>query len=281
MDMNIRQIFGIVMVGLIVSCCIRFAKQTKSINKELNRMMAEKSEQKEKIKVIKSLLPSLCEGTKNDKYLLGVLLLILCFLIALLTLLFYNIVDSEIIQKISVSFAIFLGLFCFAFGIVKAKRFKNYIKKLFIQKYGSIKEDKAFQSLNSDQKNNFCFKVLKYECIVNNYTEKRVVRESHFSNGSTIKKVKNMFEYYYDLKALGVTNISSDILLDEIINDSIKELSKIKLINVKILGNYLLVSKMTVLHGYNEEDVALDISDVELFYNQIVKKILDNDIYIK
>ena len=173
--------------------------------------------------------------------------------------------------------------------ILKAKRLKKYIKNLLIQKYGDIKEDKKFQSLDTDQKNNFCFKVLKYKCIVNNYTEKRLVNESYLiyeRRSKTIKKVKNVFEYYYNLKALGVKNISSDLLLEETIKDSIKELSKIKLLDVKILDDYLFVSKMTILHGYNKEDALVDIDDVELFYNQIVKKyyiamLINFNIYVK
>lgn len=97
--------------------------------------------------------------------------------------------------------------------------------------------------------------------------------ENHYK----IKRIKNVYEYYYNLKSLGLKNIHPELLMNSIIKTSIEEVSKIKLIYVKIIDDYLLISKLTVLNGYNKKDALVDINDVEFFYSEIVKKILDND----
>ena len=74
--MNSDQIFGIVMITLIIGSCIYSINHTKKIKQELNRNMNEKPEQKEKIKVIKSLSSSLGENNKNGKYVLAFLIAI-------------------------------------------------------------------------------------------------------------------------------------------------------------------------------------------------------------
>lgn len=278
--MNLRQIFGIIMLIIIISSCVKYNKDCKKTKKELREIIEQHPERKEKINVLKSLFPEFSEIDKKES-MQGIFILIIFFFFLLFMIIILH--KYNIYQKNMGLFTGLLLLFFISFVIcytkIKDIKFKKYIKNILIQKYGFIKEDKKFQSLDIKQKNNFCFKILKYKCIVNNYYEKKIIKYHGSILGSRykIKNIKNIYEYYYNLKSLGLKNIHPELMMNPIIKASIEEVSKIKLIDVKIIDDYLLISKLTVLNGYNKSDALIDINDVEFFYNEIVKKILDID----
>lgn len=90
-------------------------------------------------------------------------------------------------------------------------------------------------------------------------------------------KIKNVFEYYYDLQLLGLSNISNEILNNEIVKKNIETLSKTRIINVSIKDKFLLIEKETVLFNYEEKDADIDVKDVGIFYDELVKCILETN----
>jgi len=124
----------------------------------------------------------------------------------------------------------------------------------------------------------FSYKILKYKCIKTEYCQEELRRtynyiddERHYSYNYV--KLKNIMEYKYNLESLRVKNILESKKIQIIIND----LKEIKLIEVNIDGNYLIISKETVLYSPTKDDYERNIADIELFYNKIVKNLLEVD----
>ena len=84
-------------------------------------------------------------------------------------------------------------------------------------------------------------------------------------------------EYCYNLKFLGLTNINNDILLHPDIKQILEILSETKKIEVSIKNENLIIEKETILNNYNSEDAFRDVGDVEMFYNELFKKIIERE----
>ena len=106
--MNSDQIFGIIMIVIIIGSCIYHSNYTNKTKQELNQKMSENPKQKEKIKVIKSLSQPLAENSKNSKSSLFILIAIFFLILIILLVLDKKNIDYENIKKISLSIGICL-----------------------------------------------------------------------------------------------------------------------------------------------------------------------------
>ena len=197
-------------------------------------------------------------------------------------------IDDKMIDRISLSTYV-----CVIVTFILVLKFsKNKIKKivfnLLTNKYGIIRrlnlpstkivEGKKTEVGNVRHKYFFSYEVDKYNCIFSNYyKEKLRIRRSIGREKRSYyhyQKIANIMEYCYSLKLLGIGNITNDILFQPKVKQAIESLSEIKIINVSIKNEYLIVEKETILNNYNSKDAEIDVKDIELFYNEIVKEIL-------
>lgn len=284
-------IFGLT-IGLFIFGIYIFLK-IRNIKKNINKLEKEHPELKEKIRISKSKNVYYIEKNKeknkgkNSKAIFVIVTMIIFIVIA-------NILKLN--QRIIV-WVLIIGLivylkFIYTRAKQEEKNFKQYIENTIQTKYGMFKKEMTAPPKiiygnktevgNIRKVNVFSYKIFKYKCILNNSYQEQLVKELENTSSSSYytyryKKIINMFEYYYNLEALGLKNISESILEQESVKTVINELSKIKIIRVTIKGKYLLIEKETVLHNYEEQDADRDISDVGLFYNKIVKTILESE----
>ena len=207
------------------------------------------------------------------------------------------------IYNVNINFIIFFAISCFfiliaAINIGSLKTEKNkkdYIYNSLLNTYNDIQilplpmekiihgdKTKIGHIRNSY---NFSAKIPKYHCILTNYYQERlemisshrIRRNSYYFS---YVRFKNVFEYLYNLNHLDLTSLSNNILKHENLKKVINEISQSKLINISIENDCLIIRKETVLYDYQEEDAIRDVSDIEFFYDKIIKILSDNDIEI-
>ena len=115
--------------------------------------------------------------------------------------------------------------------------------------------------------------IFKYNCLLTNYYKKELV--SSEEKIKTYEKIGNFIEYAYDLKKIGINEISKVDLENPTIKKIINELNNVKIINVSLKENYLVIEKEIVLYGYSIEDIYIEIEDISIFYNRLILPILD------
>lgn len=162
----------------------------------------------------------------------------------------------------------------------------KYIRESITNKYGGFKEfdvpnpkvvygDKTeLGNIRNNYK--FIFEIPKFNCIFESYNQEEMQRRYNARTNHTYYmyfEIKHVLKYYYNLNTS--IQVNPNILNNEKIKKVIEELSEIKFISVSIVNNQLIVEKEAILHGYNTEDVDCDILDVELFYNELVKRIME------
>lgn len=147
--MNLRQIFWIIMLVIFISGCVKYNKYSKKTKKEFQEIIEQQPERKEKINVLKSLVPEFSDIDKKDSMRRISIIIIFFFLLLFMIIILHK---YNIYQKNIGLFTGLLLLFFICFIIFYKKiediKFKKYIKNILIQKYGPIKEDKKFQSLD-------------------------------------------------------------------------------------------------------------------------------------
>lgn len=287
-----RIILGIILLMILFGPLIYlFHIKNKGI-RNLQRLADTNPELKEKVRIIRSR--NISTSIKDKKKVLKNF----CFIILFITILIITIillykfeVDSRTILYLLLAVLIIFVIY------IKLRDKKNdynivkYIETLLIKKYNMIKKEPVHSKEvvygSKSQEGNirntyvFSYKILKFKCLLNNYYQEKLVREVPINDSSSYsyryQKIRNVFEYYYNLNALGIKKINKDILLNDNIKQNIQELTKTKIINVDIKNEYLLVQKEVVLFDYSENDADTDTGDVELFYNKIVKLILEEN----
>ena len=295
-DIIVDKIFKFIMFGLIIGLFIfgiYIFLVIRNSKKNINKLEKEHPELKEKIRIAKSKNVFYAEKNKekNTKILSKAISVIVTMII------FIIIANMFKLNQRIIMWVLIVGLIFYLKSIQtrakhEEKNLKQYIENLIQTKYGMFKKEMTLPPKiiygNKTEVGNirkvhvFSYKISKYKCILNNSYQEQLVKELEHTSSSSYytyryKKIINMFEYHYNLEALGLKNISESVLEKESVKEVINELSKTKIIRVSIKGKYLLIEKETVLHNYEEQDVDRDISDVGLFYNKIVKTILESE----
>jgi len=290
--MIIRIILGIIMLTVIFGPLIYlFHLKNKGI-RNLQKLADTNPELKEKVRIIRSrnVSTSIKDKKKVIKNFSSIILFMALLIISIILLYKFKI-DSRTILFLLLAVLIIFIIY------LKLRDKKNdydivkYIETLLIKKYNMIKREPVHSKEvvygDKSQEGNirntyvFSYKILKFKCLLNNYYQEKLIREVPINDSTSYsyryQKIRNVFEYYYNLNAIGIKNINKDIILSDNIRQSIQELTKTKIINVDIKNEYLLVQKEVVLFDYSENDADIDTNDVELFYNKIVKLILEEN----
>lgn len=292
-DGPIRTIFEISATLGVIGFFVYLIKGSNKLRIELNKAEEENPEKKEFYRITKSKAFGTAEKNDRTRIIPIIIVLIIIILAAYVMFLAYeHNVDNNIIFYSSTAFACLLLSFLFLKSIIKKRNYIKYAYRLLSNKYGPVQKQPKIpkkiiygkKSEVGNIRNNYLFsyKILKYKCILTSFSQEELVKELSSSVEHTYyryryKPLKKIFEYKYNLNVLGAKNISVDILENQNIKDIINELSKIKLFNnITINENYLIIEKETVF-GYTREDLNRDIDDVELFYNKIVKIVLESE----
>lgn len=289
----IRIILAILFLIALFSPFIWLFKVKEKQSKNLDELAKNNPRQKEKIRVVKG---------RRDHYIKvkffspasTIIYLIVVVIIAVLCRVLYLdskfMIDSKITLLVIIGSIISVTVLMFL-AVKKSNPSTNfninkYIRESITDKYGSFKEfdvpnpkivygDKT--ELGNIRNNyRFIFEIPKFNCIFESYHQEELRRNYSTTTERyhyTYFKIKHVVKYYYNLNTS--IQVNQNILYNEKIKKVIDELCKIKFINVSIINNQLIVEKESILHGYNTEDVDCDILDIELFYNELVKKIME------
>jgi len=283
------------LIGIIVYI-IYLDRRTKKRRKNLDKIAKENPKLYEKVEIEKSKVSS---DVKRDleitKKSLIVRVVALIFIVLgvflLIRLMNKYSLNSDIVTNISILILISL----MATFIIVGKYNKNKVIKIIFtclqSKYGVVEklktpspvivEGNIFEVGNIRHKYLFSYKIGKYNCVLSNYYREVLCKYREYDHNRIREHVRyryerraNIMDYCYNLKYLGLDNINNDILLQPDVKKIIENLSETKYIKVSIKEGCLLIEKETVLKNYNSEDAFRDASDVELFYNKLVKVIM-------
>lgn len=289
----IKIIAVIIFLTALIGAIVCFFKTQISFSEKIDELAKNNPRFKEKIRVVKG---------RRDHYIKIkifspasiIIYLVVAIIIAILCRVLYLyskfMIDSSITLLVIVVSIISVTVLMFL-AIKKANpstsfNINKYIRESIASKYGSFKEynlpkpEIAFGDKTElgNIRNNykFIFEIPKFNCIFESYRQEEMQRRYYARTGHTYYmyfEIKHVLKYYYNLNTS--IQVNSNILTNEKIKKAIDELSEIKFINVSIVNNQLIVEKESILHGYNKEDVERDILDIELFYNELVKKIME------
>ena len=290
-----------VLIGIlgIISMLLPFYLNDRKAKKKINELNNEsKMNPKlyEKNEILKSKISSNVKRNKKitSKYFI-IFISVLALAIIVTFWLFYAMdkykLESDIILSVSLlSFVVVLVPMLIIPRLIE-NEINSIIFKLLNERYGIINKVKnplprIVKGKKSELGNirlqyNYSYKISRYHCVFSNcYMEELRETSRYTESGRRIvsyhyEKIANIMEYSYNLNDLGINNIDGNILIDSDIKQMIEELSEIKIIKVSIKDECLVVEKETVFNNYNSEDAKRDVNDVELFYNKLVKKILE------
>ena len=210
------------------------------------------------------------------------------FLLSIVGIIAVNSVsENDTINKIiSGVLLVFAISFVVIFPLVAASKMNKFIINLLKKKYGNIlRLDVAYNNIKPNKNNvgeiiddyNYSFLIEKYNCIYTNYYV-RVVKERTIEDEKGVhhdyfyEDTNNYIKYTYRLG-----NINVNVLEKEEIKKIIEKLSEIKIMNVSIEDGNLCILKETVIKGLNKNDIAININDIELFYEQLVTKVIEEN----
>lgn len=281
MGEKIEFIFYVLFIGFLIFLYLFKMKGVK----KLNLKMEQNPELKEKLEIEKSKRNSYRRVTNKslkifkESPLLAFLFVILVILLILILFLTATEESVDTFYLFSMIVLVIILVIC----IRKRDKYtiKSSVFDALIKRYGEVEtcempEPKIVQGEKSEvgnirNKYIFSHRVLKFNCLFSNYVEEKLVYRRH--SYVYIKK-RNFVVYNYDLKKLGLTNINDSILSYPSVKQVVEDLNKIKIFNISIQNDTLIIEKETILNYYEKKDLVRDIDDVKLFYNKIVKEII-------
>ena len=279
MERKFEILFGIIVLGIIAYIVYYVHNYKKNIIKRLDKLSNTDQSLNQIVRIEKSKMNKSNEKTIYDKY--KSIVLIIMFLISGVYLLSFKKVSANMSEIVMY---ILLGLL-FTYLVLLGIN-KNYIEKSILFKfknelekhYGTLKEIETSKSEMVEGKPGkeysirnkclFCYRIENYHCYLMGCHKERLIRMNTNTDGFGKKNYIKMglfLEYIYDINPvdfIGLENLQSVI----------RELSKTRKMDVKVEKNRLIVTKETVLYGYDENDSIIDSDDVKIFYEELVKK---------
>ena len=290
---TIKIIISVIFLILLTGALVWLLKMKIHSSKKIDDLIKSNPRFKEKIRVVKGRRDHYIKVKMFSPTSLIIYLLVAIIFAILFRVLYLDskyMIDSKITLFVIIGSIISVTVLMFL-AVKKANPSTNfninkYIRESIANKYGNFNESNTpnpeivfgDKTELGNIRNNyeFIFEIPKFSCIFESYYQEEMKRRYfHQTNNIhyTYVKTKHILKYYYNLNKS--IQVNPNILNNEKIKKIIEELSEIKFINVSIINNLLIVEKEAILHGYNMEDVDCDISDIELFYNELVKRIME------
>lgn len=284
--------FGIIVLGLLIWFIVFMIKNQIKFDKTMQALEKQNPKYKEKIRVFrnkKGFVKGQVFNHLTIKYYIMIFIIIIVLVLVLYSD-FRYMINSKI--ELCIVIVSLISIWIIAKLIIDTPTLEatKYTIQLLNSKYGQILElPVPSKQVIYKEKNevgnirevcNFSYYIHMYNCKFENYYYEELRREENivddYHNYYYIYvKIKNVFRYYYDLDKIGVSKNIENILQNPKIEEIIRELSDVKFINVYVENQNLIIEKETVLHDYNKNDAYLNVCDIELFYNKLVRAILE------
>lgn len=279
-----------IMWGIIIVVTILYSLYRNHKLKQQYKMEEqEHPELKQMLRVEKSKM-DIAEGN-TQFYLPIVLKLLFLFIVAIL--LIYLMTQWKVTYETQ---TVILFIMFVVYGIIfilipqkkKNKQVVDNFYGLLKEKYGSVfklecppnqmVEGNEFELGSIRNEYQMVFQIEKYHCLLTNYYQE-VCKKRYDSDNSYqyyYEKRNNLMEYRYDLSQFHIDNFYELFKINETIKKNIEKLESTRNMEFTIRDNMLFVTKETVLKYYNENDTHIDIEDVEILYEMLIKPIQDN-----
>ncbi len=240
------------------------------------------SDEKIRIQLSKDITTS--ERTFKDKY-FPIIVLICSFVLGtIITIILTNnklnnlalILDIVIFVCAFIVISIFrLTETYFIIREIKKYAIKKFNDDIHFEKKPNIELIKSATSYKNQERKRYLlsFYVSKYDCYIKNYYIEVLVNINN-TNQMDFVEQKNLFEYSYDLSKYNIDNLNN-LLENENIKKEIEILKNEKFIDISLDDNFFKITKETVFHGYSKKDAYNDINDIDRFYEELVKRILE------
>ena len=170
----------------------------------------------------------------------------------------------------------------------KNKQVVDNFYDILKEKYGSVfklecppnqmVEGNEFELGSIRNEYQMVFQIEKYHCLLTNYYQE-VCKKRYDSDNSYqyyYEKRNNLMEYRYDLSQFHIDHFYELFQTNEVVKRNIEQLESTRNMEFTIRDNTLWVTKETVLKYYNENDTRIDMEDVEILYEMLIKPIQDN-----
>ena len=279
-----------IMWGIIIVVAILYSLYRNHKLKQQYKMEEqEHPELKQMLRVEKSKM-DIAEGN-TQFYLPIVLKLLFLFIVAIL--LIYLMTQWKVTYETQ---TVILFIMFIIYGIIfilipqkkKNKQVVDNFYGLLKEKYGSVfklecspnqmVEGNEFELGSIRNEYQMVFQIEKYHCLLTNYYQE-VCKKRYDSDNDPqyyYEKRNNLMEYRYDLNQFHIDNFYELFKINETIKKNIEKLEATRNMEFTIRDNMLFVTKETVLKYYNENDTHIDIEDVKIFYEMLIKPIQDN-----
>ena len=279
-----------IMWGIIIVVAILYSLYRNHKLKQQYKMEEqEHPELKQMLRVEKSKM-DIAEGN-TQFYLPIVLKLLFLFIVAIL--LIYLMTQWKVTYETQ---TVILFIMFIIYGIIfilipqkkKNKQVVDNFYGLLKEKYGSVfklecppnqmVEGNEFELGSIRNEYQMVFQIEKYHCLLTNYYQE-VCKKRYDSDNDPqyyYEKRNNLMEYRYDLNQFHIDNFYELFKINETIKKNIEKLEATRNMEFSIRDNTLWVTKETVLKYYNENDTHIDIEDVKIFYEMLIKPIQDN-----
>lgn len=278
------------MWGIIIVVAILYSLYRNHKLKQQYKMEEqEHPELKQMLRVEKSKM-DIAEGN-TQFYLPIVLKLLFLFIVAIL--LIYLMTQWKVTYETQ---TVILFIMFIIYGIIfilipqkkKNKQVVDNFYGLLKEKYGSVfklecppnqmVEGNEFELGSIRNEYQMVFQIEKYHCLLTNYYQE-VCKKRYDSDNSYqyyYEKRNNLMEYRYDLSQFHIDHFYELFQTNEVVKRNIEQLESTINMEFTIRDNMLFVTKETVLKYYNENDTHIDIEDVKIFYEMLIKPIQDN-----
>lgn len=278
-----------IMWGIIIVVAILYSLYRNHKLKQQYKMEEqEHPELKQMLRVEKSKM-DIAEGN-TQFYLPIVLKLLFLFIVAIL--LIYLMTQWKVTYKTQ---TVILFIMFIIYGIIfilipqkkKNKQVVDNFYGLLKEKYGSVfklecppnqmVEGNEFELGSIRNEYQMVFQIEKYHCLLTNYYQE-VCKKRYDSDNSYqyyYEKRNNLMEYHYDLSQFHIDHFYELFQTNEVVKRNIEQLESTRNMEFSIRDNTLWVTKETVLKYYNENDTRIDMEDVEILYEMLIKPIQD------
>lgn len=279
-----------IMWGIIIVVAILYSLyRNHKLKQQYKIQEQEHPELKQMLRVEKSKM-DIAEGNAQF-YLPIVLKLLFLFIVAIL--LIYLMTQWKVTYETQ---TVILFIMFIIYGIIfilipqkkKNKQVVDNFYGLLKEKYGSVfklecspnqmVEGNEFELGSIRNEYQMVFQIEKYHCLLTNYYQE-VCKKRYDSDNSYqyyYEKRNNLMEYRYDLSQFHIDHFYELFQTNEVVKRNIEQLESTRNMEFTIRDNMLFVTKETVLKYYNENDTHIDIEDVEILYEMLIKPIQDN-----
>ena len=278
-----------IMWGIIIVVAILYSLyRNHKLKQQYKTEEQEHPELKQMLRVEKSKM-DIAEGN-TQFYLPIVLKLLFLFIVAIL--LIYLMTQWKVTYETQ---TVILFIMFIIYGIIfilipQKKKNKQVVDNFYVllkEKYGSVfkldcpsnqmVEGNEFELGSIRNTYQMMFQIENYHCLLTNYNQE-IYKKSYDSNNDPqyyYEKRNNLMEYRYDLNQFHIDNFYELFKINETIKKNIEKLEATRNMEFTIRDNILFVTKETVLKYYNENDTHIDIEDVKIFYEMLIKPIQD------